>query len=773
MSHFTKNIKYHAFVFVLAIVLAVAAVGIFSAPLEKKAAAQVTLHQLFGLAWSDNIGWISFNCSSDPLGCSQFSYGVQVEATSSELWGHAWSDNIGWIKFGGLSGFPTGFGTTPANADFDSATNTFSGWARACAGTLPGDCSSMADSTNGWNGWISLSGTNPSYGVTYDPTSKELNNFAWGSDVVGWISFNCKQGGPTGGNICTTSNYKVTFDLAQTLTCNNNGICDATAGETNSSCCAISSTDCGTCIIDPPTPSVPTLMLWATPVQVPDDNKLTDLRWQASFPPGSTSPITGPSVVMWPESTIPAGLSDVTAISAGVYHTVALNSDGTVVVWGLNNYNQNNVPAGLSGVTAISAGSNHTVALKNDGTVVGWGDDSYGQATPPSDLIGVTAIAAGDGHTLALKSDGTVVAWGTDDHGRATVPTDLSGVTAIAAGYVFSLALKDNGTVVGWGYTGHGAIPPSDLSGVFAIDTGAYYTMVLKNDGKVLAFGYGPTTVPPGLSNVTAIAAGAWHSVALKGKSSSYPSNTGTVVAWGDNTAGQTDIPADFSGVTAIAASVYNTVTLGNIISVMGFNSCTGTAFKFKLPNTTLTPITTIVGWSGLVSPVPALPTPGTGPFAPLSVAVPGIAGETIRYILACNYTALNGNLATVTASADVLVYLSTPPPTQYILQFSYKNFNKAATPPGQADFLWTLEGMTSCTASSTDSESSWSSPSTIINAVDGSYTKADVIINVYPSKFTLACTGKDGKLYSESFNINANSEEKGSGQPPVKFREI
>ena len=53
-------------------------------------------------------------------------------------------------------------------------------------------------------------------------------------------------------------------------------------------------------------------------------------------------------------------------------------SAGTVVAWGNNLSGQTDVPAGLSGVTAIAAGSYHTVALKSDGMVVAWGDNAAG-----------------------------------------------------------------------------------------------------------------------------------------------------------------------------------------------------------------------------------------------------------------------------------------------------------------------------------------------------------------------------------------------------------
>ena len=78
-----------------------------------------------------------------------------------------------------------------------------SGWAKA-----------ISADNNGWDGCISLSGSSPAYGVTLPggtASSGDLAGNAWGSDVVGWVSFNCNAGGPSSDNICATSNYKVTF----------------------------------------------------------------------------------------------------------------------------------------------------------------------------------------------------------------------------------------------------------------------------------------------------------------------------------------------------------------------------------------------------------------------------------------------------------------------------------------------------------------------------------------------------------------------------------
>jgi Regulator of chromosome condensation (RCC1) repeat/F5/8 type C domain len=291
------------------------------------------------------------------------------------------------------------------------------------------------------------------------------------------------------------------------------------------------------------------------------------------------------------QTTIPAGLSGVTAIAAGRDYGLALKSDGTVVGWGP----QTTIPAGLSGVTAIAAGYSHSLALKSDGTVVGWGD----QTTIPAGLSGVTAIAAGSNHSLALKSDGTVVAWGNDQSGQVTGTSNpislytgvanpvtlsgtvLSGVTAIAAGNRHSFAVKSDGTVVRWGT--NGVAPPAGLSGVTAIatpsDSGNVHSLALKSDGTVVGWGYtayGISTIPAGLSGVTAIAAGSDHSLALK--------SDGTVVAWGLNINGQ--VTGTASGI--YSASVANPVTLnGTVLSgvtAIAAGSSHNLALKAKAP---------------------------------------------------------------------------------------------------------------------------------------------------------------------------------------------
>ncbi|MFH1259015.1 MAG: DUF4082 domain-containing protein [Elusimicrobiota bacterium] len=167
-----------------------------------------------GFAWSENIGWISFNSSNcdidgdglydgSPLGCpasgSVNPYSVDIDS-DGYFYGYAWSENIGWISFnrtdtGNPPEAPYNGGSGPI-ATFDSVSEKVSGWARALV------------NGGGWDGWIKLgddSGVWPAGGQQVSiVASDEFMGWAWGDDVVGWLSFNCLNQG-----VCGASDYKV------------------------------------------------------------------------------------------------------------------------------------------------------------------------------------------------------------------------------------------------------------------------------------------------------------------------------------------------------------------------------------------------------------------------------------------------------------------------------------------------------------------------------------------------------------------------------------
>lgn len=153
--------------------------SIFIKSIDKVEAQTITV-SLSGFAWSSNIGWINLDS-------------VKADTSTGDLSGYGWSSNIGWVSFNAAdnSGCPSG----SCAPKVDKNTGKFSGFIRACAGTVAGNCQG-ASRTDGWDGWIELSGSNHTSpdasgngGVTYDNVNKNVVGYAWGSDVVGWIDF--------------------------------------------------------------------------------------------------------------------------------------------------------------------------------------------------------------------------------------------------------------------------------------------------------------------------------------------------------------------------------------------------------------------------------------------------------------------------------------------------------------------------------------------------------------------------------------------------------
>ena len=109
---------------------------------------------------------------------------------------------------------------------------------------------------------------------------------------------------------------------------------------------------------------------------------------------------------------------------------MALKSDGTVFTWAVNG-----TPApvnGLTNIKAIAAGGYHSMALKKDGKVYAWGEGQDGQLghgqyasseapVQVYDLTGITDSAAGQVHYLALHHNGTIYAWVIINMGRLVI----------------------------------------------------------------------------------------------------------------------------------------------------------------------------------------------------------------------------------------------------------------------------------------------------------------------------------------------------------------
>ncbi|MDP3795402.1 MAG: hypothetical protein Q8R13_05815, partial [bacterium] len=173
---------------------------------------------LSGWAWSDlpngsagsGGGWISFssrNCDGDgdgfagpnapgacpPEGTGLALYEVSV-SNSGTVSGYAWSEHVGWISFNqsAVDNCPSG----SCRGALDTDTGAVMGWARACAVFANGCSGALGPESKrgGWEGWVSLSCANAGvcatsdYGVSSgsgDPC--DWDGWAWGDAILGWI----------------------------------------------------------------------------------------------------------------------------------------------------------------------------------------------------------------------------------------------------------------------------------------------------------------------------------------------------------------------------------------------------------------------------------------------------------------------------------------------------------------------------------------------------------------------------------------------------------
>ncbi|MEI6092988.1 MAG: Ig-like domain-containing protein [bacterium] len=362
--------------------------------------------------------------------------------------------------------------------------------------------------------------------------------------------------------------------------------------------------------------------------------------------------------------TASGALTGITVISAGLSHNLAIRgSDGSVWAWGYNNAGQlgdattvNKLVATqvkgpdtggfLLNVSKVSAGYTHSLAIKTDGTVWGWGSNALYQVgdgtltnrtqpvqiTSLSNNIAVDIRAAAE-HSVVLTTSNTIKVWGANFYGQMNMgvinqiaPTSLSSVggydntpaSSISGGTSNSLMVRSSDSSVwAWGqnnygqtgdnatgnpYTRTSPIQTKDLggsgvlTGVSSVSSGNAHSLAIKN-GQVYAWGYnvygrlGDNTtstryypvkvvdLTPGqtyLSNITAVEAANQHSIALK--------NDGTVWAWGSNGNGQVGINT--------ATSSYNytneVLLLGSaspLSNITAISSCNGSNHSLALKN--------------------------------------------------------------------------------------------------------------------------------------------------------------------------------------------
>lgn len=229
----------------------------------------------------------------------------------------------------------------------------------------------------------------------------------------------------------------------------------------------------------------------------------------------------GPGPVV--TDTVGTKLSNVKAVDVAGQTSCAVLNDGNVWCWGQvpGVPTPTNVAVqvtGLSGVSAISAGLFGTCALLSNGSISCL--DNSGTVTATG-VTGATAVAVGDSFACALVAGGAVRCWGTDANGQLGDGVSGPGVAApgvlvpgvtnavsITATFTFACAVLSSGQVKCWGSNSAGQIGIGSQSDTI----------------------HSPTTVT-GLTDAVQIGAGLNHVCAVR--------RTGAVQCWGANFDGQ------------------------------------------------------------------------------------------------------------------------------------------------------------------------------------------------------------------------------------------
>lgn len=330
---------------------------------------------------------------------------------------------------------------------------------------------------------------------------------------------------------------------------------------------------------------------------------------------------------------IPAAATQ--GLSAGKWHTCAIDDGGGVQCWGANSSGQlgdgslddHAAPARVlhldSGVIAIAAtASDYSCAVRSNGEVLCWGSNEAGKLGDgttldrqiPTQVVGfgpgsgVKSVTLGGRHTCALKSNGAVYCWGNNEFGQlgtgtteaSPVPTQVfglgpeSGVVAIAAGLNHSCAVKSDQSVSCWGSNASGALgdgtlgghyvplPVTNLgtdSGAVNVSAGSNYSCATRQDGAVLCWGdnsYGQLgdggSSPFAPTPQLAMVPGS-NALDVSGIQFHTCARTDSgVYCWGLNAAGQLG-----DGTVESRSTPAQVLTLGadiNAIAVGGFHSC-------------------------------------------------------------------------------------------------------------------------------------------------------------------------------------------------------
>ena len=289
-----------------------------------------------------------------------------------------------------------------------------------------------------------------------------------------------------------------------------------------------------------------------------------------------------------------AGGANWKQVSVGCVYAAAIKTDGTLWLWGSNDYGylgNNSTIRVSSPIQTVAGGTNWkqvsvspnsdatnvTGAIKTDGTLWLWGYNFYGQlgnnsTTSLSSPVQTVAagtnwkqVSIGGHHTAAIKTDGTLWTWGSNSGGELgdnTLTSRSSPIQTVAGGTNWkqvskTSAIKNDGTLWNWGSwwnlgDGTTASKSSPVQTVAAgtnwkqvsSGSGGGAVLAIKTDGTLWGWGlnYGGTLGNNSTTNISSpiqtVAGGTnWKQVAADNSAAAIKTD-GTLWLWGYNSAG-------------------------------------------------------------------------------------------------------------------------------------------------------------------------------------------------------------------------------------------
>jgi len=284
------------------------------------------------------------------------------------------------------------------------------------------------------------------------------------------------------------------------------------------------------------------------------------------------------------------------SVVGGLYHSIALKTDGTIWTWGFNNFGQlgigNTTPysspkqvGALTNWSVIASGANSSFAIKKDGSLWCWGaNNSVGQLglgnttsySSPKQVGSLTnwayissGVAQGVSTTMAIKTDGTLWAWGSGNNGQLGLnntinyssPKQVGSLTnwaKVSSGFHHTVAIKTDGTIWSWGQGTYSCLGLGNntnysspkqiglLTNWLNVACGTYDSYSIKTDGTLWAWGYnGSGELGNGTLSVqqnSPVQIGAltnWLSIAGGNYFVAAVQTNGALYTWGQNGYGQ------------------------------------------------------------------------------------------------------------------------------------------------------------------------------------------------------------------------------------------